>query len=93
MHFVRHRHHATLQHPLVDLFLLHAFQLGFQILFIDRLPYRCRDDGFADFLAERMLFSELVPVGPKSHPTVSLLYLIIYLNSFEDKAEGGTYIV
>lgn len=80
MHFIRHRHHATFQHPLVDLFLLHALKFGLQILFVDRLPYRCGNDGFSDFLAERMLFPKFLPVATKKTQTVSTLCLIVLLN-------------
>lgn len=73
MHMIRHRHHTTLQHLLIDLFLLHALEFGFQILLVDRLPYRCGNDGLSDLLAQRMLFPERIPVPTgKIKPSVLL---------------------
>jgi hypothetical protein len=59
---IRHGHSASFQHLVIQLLLLHLRQLVIQIRLIDRLSQRRICNSVGDFLAQRVLFSEVLPV-------------------------------
>jgi hypothetical protein len=54
---ILHRHGTTLEHLLIELLLLHVFQLSIQFRVVDHLSEMVRCDSIDDFLAEFVLFT------------------------------------
>jgi hypothetical protein len=69
VHRIRHRHVARPQHLLVQLLLLQLLQLGVELVLVHGVSDSVTRNGVDNLIAERVLFSEPLPVS-QSKPSV-----------------------